>query len=83
MGFKMSWSVSKIKGDLQMMSYECCHPRNDGFMQFEIKKNLMEVKFLLDDLLETCPTFYGEEEWLQECLEHRLLQKLGLQKDRK
>ena len=75
----MSWSVSRIKGDLQMMSHECNYPGNDGFMQFEIKKNLMEIKFLLEDLLETCPTFYGEEEWLQECLDQRLLNKLGLQ----
>ena len=77
----MSWSVSRIKGDLQMMTYECRHPRNDGYMQFGIKKDLLEIKFLLDDLLETCPTFVGEEEWLQECLDHRLLKKLGLQKE--
>lgn len=83
MGYKMSWSVSRIKGDLQMMSLECRNMRNDGFTQFEIKKNLIEIKFLLDDLLETCPTFYGEEEWLQECLNQRLLHELGLQKDQK
>jgi hypothetical protein len=73
MGFKMSWSVSKIKGDLQMMTYECRHMRNDGYTQFAIKKDLMEIKFLLDDLLETCPTFVGEEEWVHE----RLINKLS------
>lgn len=75
----MTWSVSRIKGDLQSMTYECRHMRNDGFTQFEIKKDLIEIQFLLNDLLETCPTFYGEEEWLQECLNQRLLKKLGLQ----
>jgi len=73
MGFKMSWSVSRIKGDLQMMSHECNYPGNDGFMQFEIKKDLMEIKFLLEDLLEKCPTFSGEEEWMHE----RLINKLS------
>lgn len=73
MGFKMSWSVSKIKGDLQMMKHECCYPGNDGFTQFEIKKNLIEIKFLLEDLIEICPTFAGEEEWLHE----RLINKLS------
>jgi len=63
------------------MTYECRHPRNDGFTQFEIKKDLIEIEFLLKDLLETCPTFAGEEEWLQECLDQRLLKKLGLQKN--
>jgi len=55
------------------MTYECRHPKNDGFTQFEIKKNLIEIKFLLIDLLETCPTFSGEEEWLHE----RLINKLS------
>jgi hypothetical protein len=72
MGFKMSWSVSKIKGDLQMMSHECRYHGNDGFTQFAIKKDLMEIKFLLEDLLENCPTFVGEEEWLHERLVNKL-----------
>ena len=72
MGFKVSWSVSRIKGDLQSMTYECRHPRNDGYMQFGIKKDLMEIKFLLEDLIETCPTFVGEEEWLHERLVNKL-----------
>jgi len=68
----MSWSVSKIKGDLQMMSHECRYHGNDGFTQFAIKKDLMEIKFLLEDLLENCPTFVGEEEWLHERLVNKL-----------
>ena len=72
MGYKMSWSVSTIKGDLQMIAFECRHPRHDGFTQFELKKDLMEIKFLLEDLLETCPTFVGEEEWLHERLVNKL-----------
>jgi hypothetical protein len=73
MGFKMSWSVSRIKGDLQMMSHECRYHGNDGYTQFAIKKDLMEIKFLLEDLIENCPTFVGEEEWLHE----RLINKLS------
>ena len=69
----MSWSVSRIRSDLQMMSHECKYPGNDGYTQFAIKKDLMEIKFLLEDLLENCPTFVGEEEWLHE----RLVEKLS------
>lgn len=68
----MSWSVSRIQGDLQMMSHECKYHGNDGYTQFAIKKDLMEIKFLLEDLLETCPTFVGEEEWLHERLVNKL-----------
>jgi len=73
MGFNVSWSVSRIRGDLQTMSRECRYHGNDGYTQFAIKKDLMEIKFLLDDLLENCPTFVGEEEWLHE----RLINKLS------
>jgi hypothetical protein len=55
------------------MSRECRYHGNDGYTQFAIKKDLMEIKFLLDDLLENCPTFVGEEEWLHE----RLINKLS------
>lgn len=55
-----------------MIAYECRWPGNDGYSAFELKKKLMDVKFLLEDLLEACPTFVGEEEWLHE----RLMEKL-------
>lgn len=68
----MTWSISKIKGDLSMIAYECSWPGNDGYTAFELKKKLMDVKFLVEDLIEKCPTFVGEEEWLHE----RLIEKL-------
>ena len=55
-----------------MIANECKWPGNDGYSAFELKKKLMDVKFLLEDLLEACPTFVGEEEWLHE----RLMEKL-------
>jgi hypothetical protein len=67
-----NWSISQIKGDLHMIAYECSWPGNDGYTAFELKKKLMEVKFLVEDLIEKCPTFVGEEEWLHE----RLMEKL-------
>ncbi len=72
MALPMSWSISQIKGDLQMIAYECRWPGNDGYTAFELKKKLMEVKFLVEDLIESCPEFVGEEEWLHE----RLMEKL-------
>lgn len=55
-----------------MIAYECSWPGNDGYSAFELKKKLMDVKFLVEDLIEKCPTFVGEEEWLHE----RLMEKL-------
>ena len=44
------------------MAYECSSPYNDGFIAFEVKKELLEIKFLIDDLLADAPTFAGEED---------------------
>jgi hypothetical protein len=72
MGYLRDWDLPKIKHWLWAMSYECSNPATDGFTGFEVKKELLEIKFLLDDLLADCPTFVGEEEVYHE----RLLKKL-------
>lgn len=41
---------------------------NDGWTAMACKKQLVELKWLIEDLLEDCPTFVGEEVWEQERL---------------
>lgn len=62
MGYRKDWDLHAIRHQLWKMSHECSSPYNDGFTGFEIKKELLELKFLIDDLLEKTPTFDGEEE---------------------
>jgi hypothetical protein len=38
----------------------------DGFTQWEMKKDLYELKFLLDNILNNSPKFSLEEEWLED-----------------
>lgn len=47
---------------------EASSPYNDGWTASDCKKKLVELKWLLEDLIEMCPTFSGEEEWEQERL---------------
>lgn len=42
----------------------CCDAHNDGFSQFEKKKNLYRMKWLLEDLIPKTPTFVGEDEFI-------------------
>jgi hypothetical protein len=72
MGFNKSWDATAICTQLRRMASECKSPYNDGFTAFEIKKDLLEVKHCLEDLLEVCPQFSGEEEIHHE----RILRKL-------
>ena len=72
MGFRKDWDTNAIRTWLWRMGHECSSPRNDGFTQFEIKKELLEIKFLVNDLLANCPTFAGEEDIHHERLVNKL-----------
>jgi len=62
MGFNKRWDSGEVIRQLRAMAYECSHPGTDGYTGFYIKQDLLKIKFLLDDLLEQCPKFEGEEE---------------------
>jgi hypothetical protein len=54
-------------------------PRIDGFNGFGCKKKIYEIKMECERLLqqEDCPTYAGEQEWLQEKREERAVQRLS------
>ena len=49
-----------------MAGVELCSPKNDGFTQWEIKKELYQLKWLLDGIMQDSGTFVDEEEFLKE-----------------
>lgn len=61
-----NWNVKEVENQLQRMYYACTDPRMDGFVTWGCKQDLYRVKFLLDELLEKCPTYSVEAEWLRE-----------------
>jgi hypothetical protein len=72
MGFRKSWDTVQIMSQLRTMAMECASPFNDGFTAHDIKRDLVEIKFFLEDALERCPQFAGEEEWYHK----RLIEKI-------
>ena len=68
MGFKRSWDVKELSLELAACAAQCRSPFNDGWTAMSAKKDLVELKWLIEDLLEDCPTFVGEEQWEQERL---------------
>lgn len=66
MGFKKPIEANDIKFQLLRSHGEICSPYNDGFVQWELKKELYDIKWLLDEMLKRQPTFTDEEEWLEE-----------------
>ena len=44
----------------------CCDPHMDGISQFEKKKALYRLKWLLEDLLPKMPYYQGEDQFVQQ-----------------
>jgi vancomycin permeability regulator SanA len=66
MGFRKPMDYNSVSHQIYIAGVELNSPRNDGYVAFEIKKDLYRLKFLLDEILKDSPEFVGESEFLQE-----------------
>lgn len=66
MGFRKPMDYNSVNHQIYMSGVELNSSRNDGFVAFEIKKDLHKLRFLLDEILQHSPEFVGETEFLQE-----------------
>lgn len=66
-----------VKWFLQKQSYEISSPYNTGFNTWPLKQKLYDLKDQLDEILEDCPTYAGETEWLQERAVEKSFKKLS------
>jgi hypothetical protein len=73
MGFKKPIDFNTVINQISAAGRELSSPYNDGFNQWEIKKDLYYIKFLLDDIIERSGTFTGEEEFLKEESQKRMI----------
>jgi hypothetical protein len=76
MGYKKPVSVPDIIACIRQLSSEIQSPYNDGYTSFENKKDLWLIKEVLDELIENCPSFEGEEEWLTKREKERIVNYL-------
>ena len=73
---KKSWSVEEIATQIHAIARECASPYNEGFTAFELKKDLYQIKEILDTAIKQSPTFSGEQEWLTEQEKKRIIKIL-------
>ena len=77
MGLKKNWDTMDIANQLSALSRECSSPLNDGFTAFECKKDLYQLKFIIDHALSRSPDFGDlEQQWLQEQEKKRIIKIL-------
>ena len=66
MGFRKPLDLSIVSSQIRKAGSELNSPYNDGFIQWQIKQDLYEIKWLVDDILKNSSTFSDEEEFLKE-----------------
>ena len=77
MGFKKNWDVDHIKLTISKCAVEINSHYNDGFTQWGCKKDLYEIYFFLNSVLEKTPKFsHLEEEYLKSKAHENLITKL-------
>jgi hypothetical protein len=75
MSFIKRWDVTDIATQLHRMAFEASDPRNDGWTASGCKKEMYQVKCLIEDIYQKLPTFVGEEEWKKERVAELLKRK--------
>lgn len=66
MGFRKPMDYNQVHHQIYMAGVELNSAHNDGYTQWEIKKDLYQLKWLLDQIMQTSPTFVDEEEFLKQ-----------------
>lgn len=65
MGFQIRWDKLDIERQIHRMASEIHSPYNDGFTAWSIKKDLLDIKFLVDNILEKSQTFVDEADYIE------------------
>jgi ABC-type phosphate transport system auxiliary subunit len=74
---KKNWDVANIASQLRDLSNQCASPYNDGFTAFELKKDLYQIKDLVDQALNRAPNFGElEQQWLTTQEQKRIIKIL-------
>jgi hypothetical protein len=65
MGFRKPMDYNSVKHQIYMTGVGILDSRNDGYIQFEMKKDLYRLQCLINDIIDTSPIFSDEDEFLK------------------
>lgn len=66
-----------VRRELFKIYHEITDPRNDGFVQWEYKKSLIDVKYMLDTMLSETSNFGSfEENYIKNKEQEKLIRVL-------
>lgn len=75
--------VDAIKSELRMIKLNEGDRYLDGYVASKYKKELLDIYWYLEDLLEDCDTYTTEAEWHEQREKDKMIRKLSRPNDRK
>jgi hypothetical protein len=72
----IDWNVNKVIAECQKMYRGATDPYETGWNNWPCKQDLYRVKFAVDEMLKNTSGFAGEEEWLKEQEQEKIVKIL-------
>jgi hypothetical protein len=60
------WNREKIEQEIWKIKFAATDPRMDGFVTWGCKQDLIRLKYYIEDALEGCSTYVGEQEFVDQ-----------------
>jgi hypothetical protein len=70
-----SIELERIRISLRQLAHDARDIHETGFVTVQYKRQLVEMKWFIEDLLDTVGYFVGEEQWEQDRLVQLLKRK--------
>lgn len=75
-GYIKRWNVGDILNQLNSAYFTCTDRRQDGFTTWPIKQDLYRIKWHLEKIIASCPTYLDEHEFIKEHEQEILIETL-------
>jgi hypothetical protein len=72
----INWDVNQVINECRKMYASAIDPYETGWNNWPCKQDLYRVKFAVDEMLRNTPGFAGEEEWLKEQEQEKVMRIL-------
>ena len=70
------WNREKIEQEIWKIKFAATDPRMDGFVTWGCKQDLIRLKYYIEDALEDCSTYVGEQEFIDKIEADRTFTRL-------
>lgn len=71
-----NWNRTQIEQEICKITYAATDPRMDGFTTWPCKQDLIRLKYFIEDQLEQCSTYAGEDKFVDSLENERTFKLL-------